>query len=135
MAEAGDMKRPMHVLVVEDEADTARTLAQLLKLQGYSVAIASDGQGALQAAEAAPPDVILLDIGLPKLNGYEVAKRLRETDAPKKPLLIAVTGFGQDSQRLHSYEVGIDLHLTKPVSFEELQRFLEQYQANTGPAK
>jgi CheY-like chemotaxis protein len=133
MSDGPQPKRKLRLLIVEDEADTAQTLASLLRLQGYSVTIAADGPGALQAVQAEPPDVILLDIGLPELNGYEVAKRVREQDSVKKPLLIAVTGYGQDAQRLRSYEVGIDLHLTKPVSIEELQGFLERYQANTRP--
>jgi DNA-binding response OmpR family regulator len=72
--------------------------------------------------------VVLLDIGLPGMDGYEVARELRRGLAQKRPLVIALTGHGQDAERLHAYEAGIDLHLTKPVSVQELLRFLQHYQ-------
>jgi CheY-like chemotaxis protein len=119
----------LRVLVVEDEPDTAQTWVWLLERLGHEVATAGDGPTALRAAEACRPDVVLLDLGLPGMSGYEVAAELRRAKDGKRPLLIAVTGFGDDSQRLHSYEVGVDLHLVKPVEIAELTVFLERFQA------
>ena len=91
--------------------------------------VAPDGPAALRAVEARLPDAILLDLGLPGMSGYEVASRLRELKTGERPLLIAVTAFGDPEDRVHSYEVGIDLHLVKPVRPEELQNFLDRYQS------
>jgi CheY-like chemotaxis protein len=123
----------LQVLLVEDHAVTAQTLAALLGQSGYRVRVAEDGPTALQAAEAEPPDVVLLDLGLPGIDGYEVARRLRARKGLPRPLMIAVTGYGQREECLRSYEVGIDLHLTKPVSISELRRFLENYQSRRLP--
>jgi two-component system CheB/CheR fusion protein len=120
---------------VEDDRDAAVSLAKLLALHGYQVRVAADGPAALQAVQAEVPDVVLLDLGLPRMSGYEVARRLREQKPQKKPLLIAVTGYSEDAQRVHSYEVGIDLHLTKPVSIDELRGFLQRYQDVTQPQR
>ena len=117
--------QPLHVLVVEDDALTARTWVRLLGSLGHIVEIAADGPTALRSAQAHLPDVVLLDLGLPGMSGYEVARQLRELPGEPRPVLIAVTGFGEPSDRLHSYEVGIDLHLVKPVEVEELQTFLD----------
>ena len=119
---------PLRVLVVEDDATTARTWERLLGALGHEVAVARDGPTALRAAEA-KPDVVLLDLGLPGISGYEVARQLRGLRWDARPLLIAITGYGEPSDRLHSYEVGIDLHLVKPVEVEELKEFLEHFQA------
>jgi two-component system CheB/CheR fusion protein len=117
------------VLIVEDNVEAAESLAFLLRIDGYNVRIASDGPMALQAAEAEQPDIVLLDIGLPRLDGYEVAKRLRQVKTAARPVVIAVTGYGEREQSLRSYESGIDLHLTKPVDIKELRQFLERYQS------
>jgi DNA-binding response OmpR family regulator len=93
------------------------------------VEVAPDGPAALRAVQTRLPDAILLDLGLPGMSGYEVASRLRELKTGERPLLIAVTAFGEPEDRVHSYEVGIDLHLVKPVQVEELESFLERYQA------
>src|SRR5438270_6339067 len=119
----------LRILLVEDHVASAETMAALLRAHGHEVQIAADGPNALQAAQADPPDVVLLDIGLPGMSGYEVARRLRQQETVKRPLLIALTGYGQLlDDRLQSYEVGIDLHLTKPVGVDELQQFLQRYQ-------
>jgi CheY-like chemotaxis protein len=117
--------QPLRVLVVEDDAITARTWVRLLGLLGHAVEIAVDGPAALRAAQAHAPDVVLLDLGLPGMSGYEVASQLRELPGEPRPVLIAVTGFGEPADRLHSYEVGIDLHLVKPVEVDELETFLD----------
>jgi len=119
----------LRILLVEDDPDTAETTAMVLGMSGHEVRVRSDGPGALQAAQEEPPDVVLLDIGLPGMNGYEVAKRLRQQPASRRPLLIALTAYGRNTtERLSSYQAGIDLHLTKPVRADELTGFLRYYQ-------
>jgi CheY-like chemotaxis protein len=121
----------LRVLVVEDDADLASHLATLLGRCGHTVRIASDGAAALEATQANAPDVVLLDIGLPGMDGYQVARRVREDMAPampKAPLLIAVTGRDGEADRRRSQEVGIDLHLVKPVYPGQLLRLLERFQ-------
>jgi CheY-like chemotaxis protein len=124
----------LHILLVEDDPFTAETTATLLGLSGHDVRVSADGPSALAAALDEPPEVVLLDIGLPGMDGYEVAKRLRQQPRQRRPLLIALTGRGRDAdERLNSYQAGIDLHLTKPVSPEELLGFLRHYQEVTAP--
>jgi DNA-binding response OmpR family regulator len=119
----------LNILVVEDNAGTAASAQLLLEQWGHQVQVAGDGQSALQAADACPADLILLDLGLPDLDGFEVAKQLRQRRADRRPIIIAVTGLGEEAQRLHSYEIGIDLHLVKPVQPEESQALLERLQS------
>jgi CheY-like chemotaxis protein len=119
------------VLVVEDDPDLAAGLAGWLGLHGHEVLVAPDGPAALRAAEADPPDVVLLDLGLPGMDGYAVAERVREERTPalaKAPLMIAVTGRHSDHDRRRSEEAGIDLHLTKPVDAGLLSRILRRFQ-------
>jgi DNA-binding response OmpR family regulator len=116
------------VLVVEDDPDTAGLMAAMLRGDGCTVHVALDGLEALRAAEQEHPEVILLDLGLPGMSGYDVARGLRAQKTEKRPLLIAVTGRGEHADRLRSYEVGIDLHLTKPVDIEELRVYLNRFQ-------
>jgi CheY-like chemotaxis protein len=111
---------PSTVLVVEDNIDAAESAAVLLRLHGHQVTVAHDGVEALQAAERIQPDVVLLDIGLPKLSGWEVAKALRERPTRKRPLLVAITGYNDGAARERSAEAGIDLHLAKPVDWDFL---------------
>lgn len=121
--------RAWRILVIEDDRDTADTMSILLRYHGYEVATAADGPAALALAETLSPEVVLLDLGLPRMDGLEVARRLREQSHSTRPLVVAVTGFGGDEDRVRSYKAGIDLHLTKPVSVEELLRFLGKFQA------
>jgi two-component system, OmpR family, response regulator len=86
--------------------------------------VAGHGEAAVLAAWANPPDVVLLEIGFPKLNGWQVARRMREQPGPKRPLLVAVSGYGRPEDRQHSQEAGIDLHLLKPVDPDYLQNLL-----------
>jgi CheY-like chemotaxis protein len=121
----------LRVLVVEDDADLAAALAGWLGRLGHEARVAPDGPAALGAAEACPPDVILLDIGLPGMDGYHVARRVREEIVPalpKAPLVIAVTGRGNEDDRRQSEAAGIDLHLTKPVDTVQLLRVLRRFQ-------
>jgi CheY-like chemotaxis protein len=112
------------VLVVDDNVDAAESMAMLLRLWGHDVRLAHNGPEALKAASENQPDVMVLDIGLPGMNGYEVAGRLREHPAFQKMLVIAVTGYGQDKDRARSREAGIDHHLTKPVELATLEKLV-----------
>jgi PAS domain S-box-containing protein len=112
------------VLVVDDNVDAATSIAMILKLSGYDVHCVYDGPSALEAAEAYRPDAVVLDIGLPGMSGYEVAKRLRERPDFQHTPLVAVTGYGQDEDRQRSAEVGFNHHLTKPVDPNALQAFV-----------
>lgn len=108
------------VLVVDDNRDHADSLALLLRMQGYSARVAYDGAQALAESESAPADLVLLDIGLPELDGYEVCRRLRARPGGHRIRIIALTGWGQASDREKSRAAGFDAHLTKPVHYEEL---------------
>jgi PAS domain S-box-containing protein len=110
----------LRLLVVDDSQDSARSLARVLKLWGYEVRVAHDGLEAIEAASAEAFDVILLDIGLPGINGYEVAKRLRDQFGSARPVLVALTGYGQAEDLARSQSVGFDDHLVKPVNLEKL---------------
>jgi CheY-like chemotaxis protein len=110
------------VLVVDDNVDSAETMAEILKMWGHDVHTAHDGPGALEAARAHRPDAVLLDLGLPTMDGFETARRLRQEGLGS--LLVAVTGFGGIEDRRRATEAGFDRHLTKPVSPEALQRVL-----------
>jgi CheY-like chemotaxis protein len=114
------------VLVVEDNEDSAVAMARLLRLFGHEVEVAADGLSGLQAVQLSQPDVVLLDIGLPKMDGWQVAKHIREQGKGKKPFLIAMTGYSTQADRLRSVEAGIDVHLVKPVDPEELKNLLSR---------
>ena len=120
--------RALRVLVVEDQLDTAWTLKNLLQLFGCEVGLAADGFTALQQIEEGHPDVVILDIGLPGLDGWEVAGRVRQQH-DKPPLMIAVTGYASEEDREQSRQVGIDAHLSKPVDVMELHQTLASYKA------
>lgn len=105
----------LKVLVVDDNADGAATLSMLLELSGYLVQTAADGLSALSVAEAFQPHAILLDIGLPVLDGYEVARRIRANHALDGVVLIALTGYGQDADRERSQQAGFDHYFVKPT--------------------
>lgn len=119
----------LHVLIVEDQPDTAESTALLLELCGHRVRVATDGPTALRLAQAELPQVILLDLGLPQMNGFEIAQAIRSWQTPRRPVIIAITGYGQEADRLRSTQAGIDLHLLKPVSPQELQTLLQSLQA------
>jgi two-component system CheB/CheR fusion protein len=115
---------PCRILVVDDNVDAAQTLGMLLRLGGHEVRMAHDGSAALDVAPGFSPDVVLLDIGLPGLDGYEVARRLRRLPETEASLLVAVSGYGQDEDRRRAREAGFDHHLTKPVDFAVLKGVL-----------
>ena len=120
--------RPQHrrILVADDNLDALESLAALLALNGHEVHRAQDGAAALQAAMRHRPEVIFLDIGMPQMDGYEVARRIRAHEWGKELLLIAVTGWGQESDRQRSFAAGFDFHLVKPVDLEKLNQLLSK---------
>ena len=113
------------VLVVDDCPDAADSLALLLKRWGYQAEVAYDGTAALAAALARPPVAVLLDLVMPGMGGYEVARRLRGRPRTAKALLIALTGYGREGDVRLCHKAGIDLHLLKPYDPEELRRVLD----------
>jgi CheY-like chemotaxis protein len=120
------------VLIVDDNADAANTLALVLRAAGHAVRVAHDGRAALAAAGAAPPEVVLLDIGLPHgMTGYEVARRLRDLPGANGMTLIALTGYGAEEYQRRAAEAGFDHYLTKPVDLDELRELLAQPGPNT----
>ena len=113
------------VLVVDDNVDAARTLAQLLRDMGHRVEVAYDGPTALACAQRMPPDVVLLDIGLPGMDGFEVARDLRGRASTARARIVAITGYGQDADRQRAQAAGFDRLMVKPVAPEALLRLLE----------
>jgi two-component system, chemotaxis family, CheB/CheR fusion protein len=117
------------VLVVDDNRDSAVSLAMLLKLSGHEVHTAHDGLEAVEAAARLELDVILLDIGLPRLDGYEAARRIRQQPRREGLTLVALTGWGQEEDRRRSREAGFDAHMVKPVDLDALFRLLVEWGA------
>ena len=116
--------RQCRVLVVDDNLDAAEAAAMLLRLWGFTVATAADGYAALRAVQEHDPEAVLLDIGLPRLDGYGVRAAARDLPGERARLWIAVTGYGQDTDRERALASGFDAHLTKPVAPEVLRAAL-----------
>jgi CheY-like chemotaxis protein len=114
------------VLVVDDNIDAAVSLAKILKLSGHDARTAHTGPDALEAALAFIPDVVFLDIGLPGMDGHEVAKRIRNEPALRRSVLVALTGWGSEQDKQQSREAGFDFHLTKPVEVAAVESILAQ---------
>jgi CheY-like chemotaxis protein len=112
------------ILVVDDNVDAAESLAVLLRLEGHEVRVACDGPAALAAAQADPPEMVVLDLGMPGMDGFEVARRLRALPGSDGVLLVALTGWAQEDDRRRCYEAGFDGHLPKPVEWDALRQFL-----------
>src|SRR4030095_14792844 len=121
---AKESAQTSRLLVVDDNMDSADMLVMLLQMFGHEAKAAYSGQTALEAAVVYQPDFVLLDIGLPDMNGYEVARHLRQQPETKDVRLIAMTGYGQDSDRQRSQEAGCEHHLVKPVDPQKLQDLL-----------
>ena len=117
-------KVPQRILVVDDNVDAAQSLAMLLEMTGHDTRLAYDGPAAVQAAIDYHPDVVLLDIGLPGLDGYKVAQRIRQQAELKNVVLVALTGYGQDSDRQRSQDAGFDHHLVKPADYNDIEKIL-----------
>ena len=116
------------LLVVDDNRDAAESMSMLLEMWGHEVAYAYDGPSALQTAQQLQPQAVFLDIGLPGMDGYEVAARLRELPQARNAILIAITGYGQEDDRLRSRRAGIDHHLVKPVAPDALRNLIDSLQ-------
>jgi signal transduction histidine kinase/ActR/RegA family two-component response regulator len=114
------------ILVVDDNRDSANSLGMLLRLSGHNISTAYDGPSALETARANPPEVILLDIGLPGMSGLDVARQVRDDVLLKHVLLVALTGYGQEEDRQQTQMAGFDAHFVKPVELEVLQRLLAE---------
>jgi signal transduction histidine kinase/ActR/RegA family two-component response regulator len=127
---AAPARRACRVLVVDDNRDSADSLALLLRLGGHAVQVAYDGRAALEAALAAPPEVVFLDIGLPGMDGHEVGRRLRAQAGMSGAMLVAISGFGQEEDHARSREAGFDHHLVKPVEPEAVQALLAEWAAS-----
>jgi CheY-like chemotaxis protein len=127
------MTQPLYVLIVEDNPDSAASMALLLQTCGCKTAVAPDGPTALRLAGQDAPDVVLVDIGLPVMDGWQLAGHLRRQQTAKPPLLIATTGYGSEADFRRSEEAGIDLHLVKPVDAGELLSVLHRFQRVVAP--
>ncbi len=119
-------ERPARVLVVDDNVDLAKGLARLLQIRGHDVRIAFDGPTGLDEAKNSRPDVVLLDIGLPGMDGYQLAAQLRLDETVKDATLIAISGYGQEEDLRLAREAGFDHHLVKPIISDELIKLLEE---------
>jgi DNA-binding response OmpR family regulator len=124
----------LNVLVIEDRQEEANTLKRLLNSDGHVVRVALDGQAGLSELLHEVPDVMLLDLGLPKLDGLQVAAAARVVDWPRRPLIVAVTGHGERWVRQQAAEVGIDFYLVKPVNFDRLRSFLRTFHPDVASA-
>jgi len=125
--------RPLDIIAADDNHDALDSLSVLLKLEGFSVRLAGDGAEAMRLFDQRRPDVMLLDIGMPLLNGYEVAKLARAQAPDAKLLLVALTGWGQPADRQKAAEAGFSHHLTKPLDLDDLMSLLAKAAANTEP--
>ena len=132
-AGAGEARavRASRILLVEDNPDAREALRAVLELEGHRVAAAVDGMAALELATTFRPDVVFIDLGLPGVDGYEVARRLRST-GPKGLCLVALTGYGQPEDRARALDAGFDVHLTKPVDLGEVHRMLSLAERQPG---
>jgi two-component system CheB/CheR fusion protein len=126
--DTGQATAKRRLLVVDDNRDAAESMSMLLQMWGHEVAFAYDGPSALETAEKWQPEAVFLDIGLPGMDGYEVAERLRELPLAKNAVLIAITGYGHDDDRLRSRRAGIDHHLVKPVAPDALRNLIDSLQ-------
>jgi CheY-like chemotaxis protein/two-component sensor histidine kinase len=117
------------ILIIDDNEDGAQSLAMLLELHGHQTQMAHDGVQGIELAEEFQPEIVLLDIGLPRLNGYEVGRRIRAQPWGKDMVLIAMTGWGQEDDRNRSREAGFDAHIVKPVDHDQLMKMLESLRA------
>ncbi|MBY0525680.1 MAG: response regulator [Gemmataceae bacterium] len=119
----------LRVLIVEDNTDAAESLAAIFRAEGHQVVIAADGPTGIELARMTAPDAVLLDIGLPGMDGYEVARSIYEQSVLRRPILVAVTGRGSVDDHQRSTAAGIDLHLTKPVDPAILVGLLNRFKS------
>jgi CheY-like chemotaxis protein len=120
----GPQERPLRAVVCDDAADLRELVAELLRMKGHEVIVVEDGAAAVRVITAEKPDVALIDIGLPEMDGYEVARRLRREMTDHRVRLIAMTGYGQAVDRQNALKAGFDAHIVKPASAEKIMRAL-----------
>jgi CheY-like chemotaxis protein len=118
-------ERSLRILIADDNCDSADSLALLLKMGGHEVWTVYDGPTALKTAAQCQPHVVLSDLGMPGMNGYEIARRLREQEASRECVLVAVTGYAQSDNGTRIQDAGFDHHMVKPVEFAALQLLLD----------
>jgi CheY-like chemotaxis protein len=126
------LSRPLDVLVVEDNADTRESLLALLELKGHRVKGAADGHAALESIAQSRPDLAFVDIGLPDLDGYAIARHVRTLPGTTSIVLVALTGYGQPEDEARAFSAGFDLHVTKPIAVDHLDRVLGEFQSRAG---
>jgi CheY-like chemotaxis protein len=124
--EASTAATPRKLLIADDNSDAAESLAMLLRLEGHEVTVVANGRQAVRATAEVQPEFALLDIGMPDMDGYEVARQLRRIQLPSKLTLIAVTGWGREGDKARASEAGFDYHFTKPIEPDELFELLKQ---------
>jgi two-component system CheB/CheR fusion protein len=124
--------KSVRILLVEDNPDAAESLRVLLELAGHEVHVASDGLRALKVVDEFEPELAFIDVGLPGIDGYELASRLRALPSCRSTLLIALTGYGRDEDKKRASDAGFDHHLTKPVDFDAIDRLLANASAPAG---
>jgi CheY-like chemotaxis protein len=126
---SGGAAQGRRILLVDDSVDAALALSMLLEALGHEVRTEHDGPRALASIEDFKPEVVVLDIGLPGMNGFDVAREMRKREATRDALLLALTGWGSDADRQEALDAGFDHHLTKPVTIEALEAALTQPRA------
>jgi CheY-like chemotaxis protein len=131
LAQMKKTTRKARVMVVDDSADTALTEAMLLMTQGHIVSAAKSGSEALDNIQEFRPDVVLLDIAMPGMDGYEVARRIRRVVGYETVVIVAISGYGQESDRQGAIQAGIDHHLLKPINQDDLTRILTDWEARS----
>ena len=124
---SGRQSAKRRILIVDDNRDAAKTLSMLLEMTGYETFTANDGITAVDVACESRPDIILMDLGLPRMNGHEACRKIRDLTWGMDVTIIAVTGWGQDKDREESGTAGFDRHLVKPVSLETLQSTFAEF--------
>jgi CheY-like chemotaxis protein len=128
----GNSTRKRRILIVDDNVDAGVLFGMLLREEGHDVQLAHDGPTALETAVSFLPEVVLLDLGMPRMDGHEVAARLRQQPAMKDTLLIAVSGYSREDKQRQCLEAGFDAYLAKPVTLEMLYEVLGRLEAATG---
>ena len=127
--------RPVRILIVDDNADLALGLARLLKQAGHVVKAANDGPSAIESARAFSPEAVLLDLGLPAMDGFEVASHLRSQLGSSSVILVAISGYGQEEDRRRSLEAGFNFHLVKPIDLDALHQIIDRISRSSPPAR
>jgi CheY-like chemotaxis protein len=122
---SADSPTARRVIVADDNADAATSLTMLLELLGYEVQAVHDGLQAVEATRVFAPDLIFMDIGMPRLDGFEATRRIRALDLMRQPVVVALTGWGQEDDRERSRAAGIDHHLVKPIELDAIRALIE----------